>query len=55
MKTTPNEHSRLLFSTLALLSVARLAVPHAGQDGAVVQARQARAGNGETCGVITDA
>ena len=34
MKTTGNEHSRLLFSTLALLSVAWLAVPHARQDGA---------------------
>jgi len=34
MKTTGNEHSRLFFSTLALLSVAWLAVPHAGQDGA---------------------
>ncbi len=34
MKTTGNGHRRLLFSTLALLSVAWLAVPHAGQDGA---------------------
>ena len=34
MKTTGNEHRRLFFSTLALLSVTWLAIPHAGQDGA---------------------
>ena len=34
MKTTGNGHRRLLFSTLALLSVAWLAPPHARQDGA---------------------
>ena len=34
MKTTGNKHSRLLFSALALLSVAWLAVPDARQDGA---------------------
>ena len=34
MKTTGNGQRRLLFSTLALLSVAWLAAPLAGQDGA---------------------
>lgn len=34
MKISGNEHRRLLISTLALLSVAWIAAPHAGQKGA---------------------